>query len=85
MPVKAALGIAALLPLARLALFRGPMAKPVSPPPTGLLDMHCHTAGIGHCGSGAWVSDSLRNSWKFPLYLRIFESSLDDVLTCFLF
>jgi hypothetical protein len=79
MPIKAALGIAALLPLARLAFFRGPIAKPVSPPPTGLLDMHCHTAGIGHCGSGAWVSDSLRNSWKFPLYLRIFESSLDEL------
>jgi predicted TIM-barrel fold metal-dependent hydrolase len=47
-----------------------------APPPRGLLDMHCHTAGIGHCGSGAWVSSELRKSWKFPLYLRIFETSL---------
>lgn len=78
-PWKVALGLAAALPLARLALFRGPMAHPVSDPPKGLLDMHCHTAGIGHCGSGAWVSEDLRNSWKFPLYLRIFETSVEHL------
>ncbi|MFA5506402.1 MAG: amidohydrolase family protein [Vulcanimicrobiota bacterium] len=58
----------------RAFLFRGPFAGPVAPPPRGILDMHCHTAGIGAKGSGAWVSDSLRKSWKFPLYLRIFET-----------
>lgn len=78
-PVKVALGLAALLPLARQAAFKGPMAHPVSPPPKGLLDMHCHTAGIGHCGSGAWVSEELRRSWKFPLYLRIFETSVKEL------
>lgn len=55
------------------------MAKPVSAPPKGLLDMHCHTAGIGHCGSGSWVSDELRGSWKFPLYLRSFETTLAEL------
>jgi predicted TIM-barrel fold metal-dependent hydrolase len=73
------LGLAALTPIVRLALFRGPMATPVSPPPRGLLDMHCHTAGIGECGSGAWVSKELRGSWKFPLYLRIFETSVEEL------
>lgn len=36
--------------------------------------MHCHTAGIGAGGSGAWISDELRASWKFRLYLRVFGS-----------
>lgn len=78
-PIKAATALTASMFLARRLLFRGPLAHPVSPPPTGILDMHCHTAGIGHCGSGAWVSDDLRKSWKFPLYLRIFETSLEEL------
>lgn len=63
------------LVLSRLIYFRGPLALPVSAPPLGILDMHCHTAGIGAGESGAWISEELRKSWKFPLYLKIFESS----------
>tara|TARA_B100001057_G_scaffold495686_1_gene595296 strand:+ start:4517 stop:4669 length:153 start_codon:yes stop_codon:yes gene_type:complete len=37
--------------------------------------MHCHTAGIGEGGSGAWKSEELRQSWKSLLYLKIFKSS----------
>jgi len=62
------------LALIRLALFRGPFAN-ASEPPKGIIDMHCHTAGIGEGGSGAWISEELRQSWKFPLYLKIFGSS----------
>lgn len=58
----------------RLVFFQGPMAGPVQQPPTGILDMHVHTAGIGS-GSDAWVAPELKGSWKFPLYLRIFETS----------
>ncbi|MEM9158283.1 MAG: amidohydrolase family protein [Verrucomicrobiota bacterium] len=54
--------------------FKGPISDPVDPP-SGILDMHCHTAGIGAGGSGARISDDLRNSWKFGLYLKIFGSS----------
>ncbi len=57
--------------LVRLWLFRGPFAAPAK----GIIDMHCHTAGIGEGGSGAWISEELRSSWKFPLYLKIFGSS----------
>jgi len=60
--------------LVRVAFFRGPLRSPVSPPPTGIIDMHCHTAGIGAGGSGAWISGEMRNSWKFGLYLRVFGS-----------
>ena len=37
--------------------------------------MCCHTAGIGEGGSGARISEELRQSWKFPLYLKKFGSS----------
>lgn len=63
----------------RLVLFRGPLHKPVSHPPEGILDMHCHTAGIGAGGSGAWISDEMRNSWKFGLYIRVFGSNEKEV------
>jgi predicted TIM-barrel fold metal-dependent hydrolase len=59
----------------RLLFFRGPLHSPVFPPPTGIIDMHCHTAGIGAGGSGAWISDELRASWRFRLYLRVFGSN----------
>lgn len=41
--------------------------------------MHCHTAGIGAGGSGAWISDDMQNSWKFGLYMRVFGSSKKEV------
>jgi len=56
------------------------MHPTVEPPPRGLLDMHCHTAGIGAGESGAWVSDALRQTWKFNLYLKLFGSQEADLL-----
>jgi uncharacterized protein len=41
-------------------------------PDSTIVDIHCHTAGIGAGGSGCFVSPDLRNSWKFPLYLKSF-------------
>lgn len=41
--------------------------------------MHCHVAGIGAGGSGAWVSPGMKGSWKFPLYLKVFETSVDEL------
>lgn len=37
-----------------------------------IVDIHCHTAGIGAGGSGCFVSPALRKSWRFPLYLKSF-------------
>lgn len=50
------------------------MHLPVSQPPTGILDMHCHTAGFGAGESGAWVSPALQSSWKFNLYMKMFDT-----------
>ena len=62
----------------RLVLFKGPYANP-SEPVDGVLDMHCHTAGFGAGGSGARVSRTLRESWKFKIYLRIFGTTEAEV------
>lgn len=40
-----------------------------------VLDMHCHVAGIGAGGSGAFISERLRRSWKYQVYLRAFGVS----------
>lgn len=63
----------------RLVLFRGPFCITVTPPPKGIIDMHCHTAGIGAGGSGAWISDQMRDNWKFGLYMRFFGTSEKEV------
>ena len=63
----------------RLIFFSGSIADHVSEPPEGILDMHCHTAGIGAGGSEAWISDELRKSWKFGLYLKVFGSNEEEV------
>ena len=68
-------GLIVVLAFLRLLLFGGPYCKPEPLPPKGIIDMHCHTAGIGAGDSGAWISDAMRKSWKFGLYLRVFGSS----------
>ena len=68
-------GLIVALFLLRLMMFRGVIGEEAVEPPKGIIDMHCHTAGIGAGGSGAWISDALRNSWKFGLYLKIFGSN----------
>lgn len=69
---------AVVLLVLRVIFFKGPYSA-VSPPPKGVLDMHCHTAGFGAGGSGAQVSKALRGSWKFSLYLKIFGTSEEEV------
>jgi uncharacterized protein len=44
-----------------------------------IIDMHCHIAGIGAGGSGCFISDSLRTSWKFRVYLKSFGVTLQDL------
>ncbi len=42
-------------------------------------DMHCHTAGIGAGNSGCFVSDAMRKSFKFDLYLSAFGTSRTEI------
>ncbi len=59
----------------RILLFKGPIAQPCEALPRGVVDMHCHTAGIGAGGSEARISAALQGSWRFRVYLRIFGTS----------
>jgi predicted TIM-barrel fold metal-dependent hydrolase len=54
--------------------------RPVEPVPAGIVDMHCHIAGIGAGGSGCWVSPRLRNNFRFKIYLRSFGVSEKELL-----
>lgn len=67
----AAFAVAAVL-LAALAWFPLGPYRGEEPVPEGIVDMHCHVAGIGAGGSGCFVCDELRASWKFGVFLRGF-------------
>lgn len=56
--------------------------RPVEPIPGGIVDMHCHIAGIGAGGSGCWVSPRMRNNFRFKIYLRSFGVSEKELLAC---
>lgn len=45
------------------------------PPNSPIIDIHCHTAGIGAGGSGCFVSPALRGNWRYRVYLRSFGVS----------
>ena len=69
-----ALGVA----LAYMAGFAGPY-RAVEPLPAGMIDMHCHAAGIGAGGSGCFISPRLRGGLRFGAYLRAFGLSEKEV------
>ena len=43
--------------------------------PAGIVDMHCHIAGIGAGGSGCFISPRMRRNWRFNIYLHSFGVS----------
>lgn len=44
-----------------------------------IIDIHCHTAGIGAGESGCFVSPALMRSWKYRIYLRAFGVTEKDL------
>ena len=63
--------------LLRLVLFRGAIQEVDNAATRDLVvDIHCHTAGIGAGGSGCFVSEALRGSYKFRVYLDSFGADL---------
>ena len=46
--------------------------RPIEPIPTGIVDMHCHIAGIGAGDSGCFVSPRMLNNWRFNIDLHSF-------------
>ena len=53
--------------------------RAVEPIPDGIVDMHCHIAGIGAGGSGCFISPKLRDNWRFNIYLRAFGVTRQEV------
>jgi len=45
------------------------------PPSPAIIDIHCHTAGIGAGASGCFVSPALRRNIRFNFFLRSFGVS----------
>jgi predicted TIM-barrel fold metal-dependent hydrolase len=54
--------------------------RPVEPLPAGIVDMHCHIAGLGAGGSGCFVSPRLQHNWRFDIYLRSFGVSKKEII-----
>lgn len=57
-----------------------PYLPPGELPDKPILDLHCHTAGLGAGGSGCFVSEKLRHSLKLHFYLKSFGVTEDEVL-----
>lgn len=68
--------LAAGLPLTSLSR-ETPTPEPL--PLNKIVDMHCHTAGIGAGGSGCFISPEMEKSFKFHLYLRSFGVTRAEV------
>jgi hypothetical protein len=54
---------------------------PAQPLPSGIVDLHCHLAGLGAGDSGCFVSPKLRKNWRFRFYLSSFGVSEEEVLS----
>jgi uncharacterized protein len=54
--------------------------RPVEPVPVGIVDMHCHIAGIGAGGSGCFVSPRLQKNWRFNVFLHSFGVTKKELL-----
>jgi hypothetical protein len=70
---------AVALPSCSLAAVGVPPAASDRPPAPVVIDLHCHTAGLGAGGSGCFVSPALRQSWKLKFYLRGFGVTTEEI------
>lgn len=65
---------------ARAVFFSGPYRAPApAPDDRSIIDIHCHTAGIGAGDSGCFVSKALRDSYKFGIYLKAFGATRTEL------
>jgi uncharacterized protein len=72
-------GLAGTLLVLRWIFFLGPYL-PVTPLPVGnIVDLHCHTGGIGAGGSGCHISGELRANRRFATYLKAFGVEPKDL------
>ena len=46
----------------------------------GIIDIHCHTAGIGAGNSGCFISPTMRRSWRYKIFLKAFGVTEQELL-----
>lgn len=46
----------------------------------GIIDIHCHTAGIGAGNSGCFISPAMRRSWRYRIFLKAFGVTEQELL-----
>jgi predicted TIM-barrel fold metal-dependent hydrolase len=66
--------------IARQLFYQGPYRPTEKLPETAILDIHCHTAGVGAGDSGCFVSKQILQSYKFSFYLKSFGVTREEVL-----
>jgi predicted TIM-barrel fold metal-dependent hydrolase len=71
--------LAVLACIARLLFYTGPVVQPSALPTQKIVDLHVHVAGIGAGGSGCYVSDTIKDSYKFDIYLNAFSISKQEL------
>jgi uncharacterized protein len=71
-----AVSLALLISGCRWVFFEGPYRISDLSESAPIIDIHCHTAGIGSGGSGCFVSKDLQSSYKFRIYLDSFGVDL---------
>lgn len=54
-------------------------AGDATPEAEGFVDLHAHAAGIGAGGSGVFIGRAMRDSFRFPIYLRAFGVSRNEL------
>lgn len=64
----------------RLLFFSGPALPRSSLPSRKIIDIHVHAAGLGAGNSGCYISEALKNSYKYAAYLRAFGLTEQNVL-----
>lgn len=64
----------------RETYFRGPHVAFSDLMGKKIIDMHVHVAGLGAKGSGNFVHPEFRKSYKFPIYLKAFSVSEEELL-----
>ncbi|MBL9139050.1 MAG: amidohydrolase family protein [Verrucomicrobiales bacterium] len=70
---------AGILLLARQVFFHGPYQPVTQLPGHGIVDLHCHTAGIGAGGSGCFVSARMRANVRYRIYLESFGVTEEEI------
>lgn len=58
--------------IAREILFESASQVSLGVPKSPVIDMHVHTAGLGYGESGCFISEGMKDSYKFDYYLRAF-------------